>query len=436
MSTAVQPRPHLSASTGFGSSDASRDFGPFRPGERVEDKYDIVVPLGKGAFATVYEAWDAALARPVAIKVVSDDGVELQAEARALAATRNPGVVKVYGFGTHRGYPYLVMELLRGVTLESFLQDRLRQDRPLSPSEVCTLLRGIASILSFVHVLGLVHRDVKPDNVMLCPEGRLVLFDFGLFMPQFQGDRDIGGTPAYMSPEAVLGELACPARDVYSLGAVAYELLTGSPPFDHPDPDVTMFQVVQAEPARLRSIRPDVPGSLARLIAQMLDKDPLRRPSAAELGPRLDDVTRMLRDKAGHREMAILVVDDDEAIVRLLTAFLQARLPGSEVQSARNAEEALERIRGRPPDVLLLDLNMPKTSGVELVMYLRDTTWTEDCMVVSVSAAARDPDVDLLGRLGVVRFVPKGAGMLQAVLHHCLVQRTILDSMTALGSPY
>lgn len=412
-------------------SGASTLFEPFARGERLGDNYVITDLIGRGGFAWVYEAHDVALGRRVAIKVAADDGRELQAEARALAAIRHPGVVAVYAFGSHRGHDYLVMEMLRGVTLDQFLHARRSRGEPLTPSEVTAILRDLACILAAIHALGVVHRDVKPSNVMLGPGGRMVLFDFGLFLPKFQSDSGVCGTPSYMSPESVLGDAACPARDIYSLGVVGYELLTGNPPFHHPDPNVTMIQAVQNDLPSLREKRPDIPGKLARLLSEMLDKDPARRPEAASLEYRLDEVMRDIRDKAARRAIRVLVVDDDLAIVRLLSSYLISRLPGCEVESALNASDALERIKQRVPDVLLLDLNMPKISGVELVMYLRGSTLTDDCMVVSVSAAAQTPDLELLQRLGVERFVPKGAGMLERVLHHCLVQRTILDSMTS-----
>ncbi len=401
---------------------ASHDTGPFRVGERVGTSYRVLRPLGSGGFATVYEAEDIALGRKIALKTSSLPDAELRAEAQALAAFHHPSVVGVYGFGEHRGYPFIAMELIHGRTLHEHLDLLERQGRIMPLLECINLTLPLAEVLAIIHAHGLVHRDVKPGNVMLAPGDRVVLMDFGLFLPKTIAQSELSGTPEYMAPETVEGAATCPSIDVYGLGATMYEMLTLQPPFSHPDSAVTMTMQVREEVPSLRNLRPDVPYKLAELVSEMLSKDPTARPDAASVAFRLrscrDDLVRRARNPA----FRVLVVDDDAGVNRLLQVWIAKHLPGATVECTDNAEDALVRIRQQPPDVLLLDLNMPRTSGVELVMVLRGMQLARDCMIVSVSAAAQPPDVELLRSLGITRFVSKGATMLHEVLMHVIAQ--------------
>lgn len=378
--------------------------------------------LGSGGFATVYEAEDESLGRRVAIKASTLPDFQLRAEAQALAAFHHPGVVGVYSYGEHVGYPFIAMELLHGSTLHDHLdlQDRLGRVLPLL--EFIRLALPIAEVLAIIHARGLVHRDVKPANVMLAPGDRVVLLDFGLFLPRTTQGGELSGTPEYMAPETVNGATACPAADIYGLGATIYEMLTNRPPFSHPDAAVTMAMQVTKEPEPVRQVRSDVPFKLAELVADMLQKDPTARPDAAAVAFQLRACADELVRRARNPEFRVLVVDDDVGVNRLLQVWVSKHLPVATVECTDNADDALQRIREHAPDVLLLDLNMPRTSGAELVMVLRGMKLARDCMIVSVSAAAQAPDVELLRSLGITRFVTKGATMLHEVLMHVYAQ--------------
>jgi serine/threonine-protein kinase len=406
-----------------------RHEGPFRLGEVVGDTFRIVSVLGEGGFATVYGADDLQLGRRVAVKASKRRHDTLQPEAQALAALHHPGVVQVFFYGTHDGYAYIVMEHLRGVALNEVLERRRSRGALITVTEVVHWAGSIADTLAFTHARGLVHRDVKPGNIMLCPDGRVVLVDFGLFLPRAQSERGFSGTIPYVPPEAMADGLACPARDIYALGVTIYELLTSELPFEDSDPLVCLSHAANDEVPALRARRADVPTCLATLVAEMLDKDPSARPDAASTGYRLAAASELIRHKREQSTFRVLVVDDDESIVRLLTTYLRAYFKDCVVEGAYSADAALAKIREAPPDVLLLDLNMPATNGVELLMHLRGSALAQDCMVVAVSAAAQPPDVELLRRLGAHHFIPKGARLLDRVVQRVVEQRFVVEHM-------
>lgn len=396
--------------------------------------YRIVRKLGAGGCATVYEAIDESLNRPVAIKAAAFRDSQLHAEAQALAAFHHPGVVGVYGYGEHEGYPFIAMELLRGRTLHEHLDLQDRHGRLLTVLETIALALPLAEVLAVIHAHGLVHRDIKPANVMLALGDRVVLMDFGLFLPRMIGGAELSGTPEYMAPETVRGEASCFATDIYGLGATLYEMLVMRPPFSHADPNVTMAMQMTSEPAPVRQIRTDVPYKLAELVHEMLQKEMTARPDAGAVTFRLRQCRQELLRRAHNPDFRVLVVDDDASVNRLLQLWISKHLPGATVECVDRAEAALQRIREHVPDVLLLDLNMPHTSGVELAMELRGMQLARDCMIVSVSAAAQPMDVALLRTLGVNRFVAKGGTMLHEVLTHVFAQWESVERLRSQAS--
>src|SRR3954470_18123579 len=229
---------------------------PPASGERLLDgRYRLGERLGGGAVADVFKAVDERLQRPVAIKVFRGDAAQqLQrhdAEMLTLAALDHPSLVTVFDAGTDddSGQPYLVMQLIEGPTLA----DELRGGR-LQPERAARYGAALADALGYVHERGLVHRDVKPANVLITEDGRVHLADFGIarLVDSAHQTRtgDVLGTPAYFAPEQVAGEPVGPPADVYALGIVLYEALTGRRPFEG-----TALEVAMARLAR----SPDIP---------------------------------------------------------------------------------------------------------------------------------------------------------------------------------
>ena len=234
-----------------------------------EGRYRLVRRIATGGMGEVWEADDTVLGRRVALKVlVAELAADKRAtrrfvrEARATARLTHPNVARVYDFGRDGGVPFLVMELLQGETLA----DRLAAG-PLPPAEAARIAASVADALDAAHQLGIVHRDVKPANVMLTPAGDVKVMDFGIAAAADETHSTTGSglyaTVAYVSPERVAGEPATPASDVYSLGVVLYELLCGRPPFTGSTPALVARAHLHDPPPPVRQLAPWVPSRLA-----------------------------------------------------------------------------------------------------------------------------------------------------------------------------
>jgi hypothetical protein len=266
-----------------------------REGGRAEspsapDRYQIRAVLGRGAMGTVYRAYDTQLQREVALKIPSTDlGKDpkvwdrLFSEARAVARIQHRNVCPVFDVGQSHGRYYLAMALVQGESLAAQLRRGWLDCR-----QAATLAWKLAGALAVVHAAGIIHRDVKPQNVMLDGEGEPLLTDFGLARPAEIQGRAAGaafpsGTPAYMSPEQVRGEPATAASDIYALGVVLYQTLTGRLPFDGPLPQLAA-KILRDEPTRPRAFRAQVDPALEAICLKAIERQPEDRfRSAREL---------------------------------------------------------------------------------------------------------------------------------------------------------
>ena len=265
------------------------------PGARL-GPYEIVSPLGAGGMGEVYRARDTRLGRDVAIKVLptrfaadTESLRRFELEARAAAALEHPSVVAVYDVGVEAGSPYLVTELLSGGTL----RERLQRGRP-PLAETLVILRALLDALGEAHARGIVHRDLKPENVFLTRDGRVKLLDFGiakLIPPAGQAADGTGavtetrqalGTAGYMAPEQVRGEPADHRADLFAIGAMLYEMLTGERAF-HGDGTVdTLHAMLHREPPPVSSKTPGLPQALDAIVERCLAKQPPQRFQSAK----------------------------------------------------------------------------------------------------------------------------------------------------------
>ncbi len=266
---------------------------PPAAGDLLADRYRLRERIGRGATAEVWAAVDETLRRPVAVKLAPGDpaaAARFRAEAAAAGRITDPAVVAVYDVCDTVWGDALVLELVEGRTLRSELDERGRLPVPEA------LRRGaaIARALGVVHRAGLVHRDVKPGNVLLV-EDRVKLADFGIAedatAPAVAGadGRPVAGTPKYLAPEQLLGVPVDPRADLYALGALVYEAITGRAPFLEPDEHRTAHARLHRDPASMRETRPDVPVEVDRAVRALLARDPADRPaSAAQVADELE----------------------------------------------------------------------------------------------------------------------------------------------------
>jgi len=263
-------------------------MSPFPGAEREElealraatlGHYDVLGELGRGGMATVYLAHDIALDRKVAIKVMSPmlslgDGVErFRREARTSASLSHPNIIPIYTVRHSDRLLYFVMKFVEGRSLDSIIAELGQLPVPM----VQAILGQAASAFGYAHRRGVVHRDIKPGNILIDEEGWAVITDFGIAKvaqaPQLTSTGLSVGTPTYMSPEQVEGKGVTGASDQYSLGVVAYEMLTGRPPFIGGGMMSTMFAHVHEDPEPLEQLRPDCPEGLRSAVMRMLAKD-------------------------------------------------------------------------------------------------------------------------------------------------------------------
>ena len=262
----------------------------------LAERYRLDEVIGRGGMSTVYRGTDLSLDRVVAVKVALDPLVEqspiylarFTREAQSTAALSHPGVVTVYDAGADGPTRFIVMELVPGRSLA----DVLRDEGPLDPARAARIAAQVADALSAAHAAGIVHRDIKPGNIMVTPDGQAKVLDFGIARAldshSLTQTATVLGTSAYMSPEQALGQPADARSDIYSLGCVLYEMLTGEPPFMADLSAAVLHQHVRVAPKPALERNPAIPPALDELVMQMLAKSPDDRPqTAAEVRDRL-----------------------------------------------------------------------------------------------------------------------------------------------------
>jgi len=390
----------------------------FEPGEIVAGCMRIRRVLGTGGMGQVFEAHDLNLDRLVALKVRQPDMAvdALRVEARALAALRHPSLPVVYAFGTHDGKDYLVLERIFGITLHSLVHDTYDDGAAIEVQRALDLLLPVADALVAVHAAGLAHRDVKPANVMLSPDGRVVLLDFGLALPEATVAHDVlvAGSLGYMAPETVLHDFkpgSARMIDVYGLGATAFEVLTGQVPRNVTRPAELLVEPPENAADRLAELRPDVPRRLAEVVGAMLAHAPEDRPDAEQVLAEWKAIRGGSDRARENKRWCVLVVDDDPDVLRVVSFYAKRALGDADVLTASSGKQALAVLAAVKPDVMLLDMAMPSMNGVEVFTYMRGAHLADECKVIAVSATVQDADAQVLGLLGVDRCVSKGPGL-------------------------
>jgi eukaryotic-like serine/threonine-protein kinase len=402
----------------------------------VDGRYRVESELGRGGMGVVYLARDAWLDRPVALKVIaatwSNDAratARFHNEAKALASIRSEHVVQVYAFGPHEESYFFAMEYVRGRTLRSSMAEHAQHGETIPVHRTMAILSQVATGIDAVHAAGIIHRDVKPTNIVIEEDtGRPVLVDFGLAAAGDDPGQALAmGTPQYMAPEQaglLPGTLVSPRTDVYALGITAFEMLTGRLPFEGGDEKHLMQRHASVAAPLASSVRPElVP--FDRVLAGALAKDPRQRfESCSEMAEALaaagqrwragqtfaPPAPRSSRAAAVRR---VLVVDHDASFCKVaaqaaqLALFKYSKELRVVVSAAASEEQAFERAAGEMPDFVLLSADLSRVDTADTISRLRALPGGDKVRVVVVTARAGFDDPWRYSALGVSDFVRK-----------------------------
>ncbi len=306
-------------------------------------RYEIRSLLGRGGMASVYRGHDPRFGREVAVKILPPQVVDdpslrarFEREARTIAALEHPAIVPVYDFGEEGGQPYLVMRLMTGGSLA----DRLAKG-PLEAAEVARILQRISSALDEAHKQGVIHRDLKPGNILFDRYGSAYLSDFGIVrlaesQATLTGQHAIG-TPGYMSPEQIQGEEVDSRTDIYALGVMVFEMLTGRRPYSATSPAMIMVKQMTEPVPRLQDVRPDLPEDIDTVVSMTLARDRENRPATAGEVARL-----LLAAAAATREAA-------EKLAPLMEAEREQATADTRVEAAPVAPAGTAQVEAPAP---------------------------------------------------------------------------------------
>jgi two-component system, LytTR family, response regulator len=353
--------------------------------------YRIVSRLGQGGMGVVYLTEDTLLDRRVALKVLPPDLAadpermhRFVQEAKLASALNHPNVAYIHEIGQDGDLRFLAMEYVEGEPLSARIQAG-----PLKIDEILRTGAQVADALEAAHSKGIIHRDIKPANLMLTGRGHVKVLDFGLAKlekpPRGKSDDTqlltsaglVLGTVQYMSPEQALGRDVDHRADIFSLGVVLYEMATARLPFAGSNASETMARILQSQPDAMARFNYEIPEEFERVVRKCLEKDPERRyQSARDL---LVDLKNLERDSGStravaptpaagtNRRIAAVIVDDEELARHLLREYAESSAGLEVIAECSNGFEAVKVIAERKPDLVFLDVQMPKLDGFEVL---------------------------------------------------------------------
>jgi CheY-like chemotaxis protein len=396
------------------------DHGPISLGTVLEGKYLVQSVIGRGSMGVVYLGWDQQLERKLAIKVLlprysKEERVarRFKLEAVAMAAVREQNVVQIFSYGDYGKHPYFVMEYVPGYTVANLIERANERGEQLYLDVVLGILRQICRGLDAVHRLGIVHRDVKPANMLIGPKFKVMLTDFGLVETIHDDtDRDLAGTPLFLAPELIrrqqLPEDLRFRADIYALGISTYEMLAGDVPFDGSTIKEILRKHLHAEPPPIANWRTDLPDGIEQAIQRALSKNPAKRhESCVEFLTDLENARGQHATAVTRSGPRILIVDDDQETRTVFRTAMRVTFPEATVNTAPDGFQGLELARHGRPDLMFVDMNMPGMNGLELVAAMRGDELLAGIPVVIVSAEIDASCRPILKSLGVEHIMQK-----------------------------
>jgi serine/threonine-protein kinase len=384
-------------------------------GTLVDRTYRVERALGIGGMGSVALAIDEQLDRKVAIKFIKPElfafpemRTFFHNEARAMARVAHRNVLSVFAFGEHEGTPYFVMEYVEGKTVDQWLRGREPGTFP-DLGEAVRILEQACLGVEAIHATSTVHRDLKPSNLLIDASFRVAVGDLGVarVLDSATSGNFIVGSASYMAPEAALGEDEAPElasrRDIYALGCIAYELLTGRPPFVGQTDMNILSQHVLQDVTPPSMLRPDLPLGYDDVVLKALAKDPCKRYPTVEAFRRA-----LMAEHSGTREPErILVADDDDDWRTLIISSLKERFPSAVIDEVGDGELALAAFEKHPYSVVLVDLQMPEMDGARLTLLLRSVERWARTPIIVLTAAGGPREWERLSAIGADAFLVK-----------------------------
>jgi eukaryotic-like serine/threonine-protein kinase len=401
-------------------------------GTLVGGLYRVVGELGRGAMGVVLLAEDVTLGRKVAIKFIRGDLLDeafrsrFMTEAQAMARVNHPNTVQIHAYGEHKRVPYFVMELVSGISLDKWLIEN-----GVPPVEVAVGMLGqVCAGVAAMHAADTVHRDIKPSNILIDASQRVRVADLGLAV--LRGDaglntREIVGTPAYMAPEVAFPSPENAGfderADVYSLGCVAYELLTGCPPFEAEHAMGLMLQHVTREPTPPSTLRADISPQLEEAVMRALAKKPIdRTPTVNAFREALEAAREGLSVP-----VRILIAEDSDDFRDVLGLALRDAFPRAVIDCVTDGQAALDAFEKKRPSVAILDLRMPELDGIELTRRLRERDPSASVPIIVLTGSGGPAEWNLLSAIGADRLLLKPVVLTDIV---ALIRRLLKDRVS------
>ena len=400
-------------------------------GKTLAGRYELLEKIGEGGMSRVYRGRDQLLKRTVAVKILKDQMTgspdfvrRFRREAQAAAGLSHPNIVNIYDVGEEDEIYYIVMEYVDGDNLKQYIREKER----LSPHEAVTIARQIAEALIQAHAAGVIHRDIKPQNILFSRDGQVKVADFGIAIAAdgstLTCSDDIVGSVHYFSPEQAKGNLAGKQSDLYSLGVILYEMVTGRVPFHGESPVSIAMKHVQEQIEPPRQIAGDIPEPLERIILKAMQKEPDMRYSDA--GSFLEDLI-LFQHKGAARAMPEKTVDDDEdtIVMKPVGRANKERGPGADT-GARKGWVA--------PLAIVLFLCIALAAGIIAFRNLifvpevsvppvRDLSQSEAVAVLKEAGLRTNPEVEYLfdDNIAVGRVVSTDPGQGRSVRKNRLI---------------